>query len=528
MPESTNPSPASPPSPSGLLEIGLAGESQFPTAESGPVRDRPAAPTPHRALRFVPPNPAELSRWLPQLEVLELIGQGGMGAVYKARQRTLDRVVALKVLPPEGLPGVDPAAFAERFAREAKALAKLNHPGIVAVYDFGQTPARESLPALCWFVMEYVEGTNLRDAIRHKTLSPQAALAVVPQICDALQYAHDQGVVHRDIKPENLLVDTRGRVKIADFGLAKLIAQPSADETQEMELTMTHQVVGTPKYMAPEQLEGAQPIDHRADIYSLGVVFYEMLTGELPIGRFAPPSKKVHIDVRLDEVVLRTLEKEPSLRFQNVSEIKTEMEAISAQGPRALFAGGREYKSKTTLFGWPLLHICSGPDPFTGKRRVAKGIVAIGDIAVGGVAIGGSAFGVLAIGGLGVGLFTFAGCALGILAAIGGVAVGSFAWGGLGIGFVAMGGMSVGVWAAGGSALGVFKADPTRVDPQAEVVFAPFANWYIWLAWMGALSPVLFAAVYLFCWSMFRRQAKQEAAAKSVSSSAGPIAAGSR
>ena len=137
--------------------------------------------------------------------------------------------------------------------------------------------------------MEYVDGVNLRQAIRSGGMSPKEALAIVPQICDALQFAHDEGIVHRDIKPENILVDKRGRVKIADFGLAKLLGHAPGD----VSLTGTQQVMGTLRYMAPEQMEGTKAVDHRADIYSLGVVFYELLTGELPIGRFAPPSKKV-------------------------------------------------------------------------------------------------------------------------------------------------------------------------------------------------------------------------------------------
>ncbi|MDP6947323.1 MAG: serine/threonine-protein kinase, partial [Myxococcota bacterium] len=142
-------------------------------------------------------------------------------------------------------------------------------------------------------------------------LAPEYALAIVPHLCDALQFAHDKGVIHRDIKPDNILMATDGSVKIADFGLARILGKVD----QQTELTGTHQIMGTPRYMAPEQLESARSVDHRADIYSLGVVFYEMLTGELPIGRFAAPSQKVEIDVRLDEVVLRTLEKEPQRRY---------------------------------------------------------------------------------------------------------------------------------------------------------------------------------------------------------------------
>jgi predicted Ser/Thr protein kinase len=295
--------------------------------------------------RFVPPTADELGKKLPGLEILELIGQGGMGAVYRAKQRELDRVVAVKVLP------VDPsgdAAFAERFNREARALAKLCHPNIVAVYDFGRTDD------LCYFVMEYVEGVNLRRMISARTLAPRDALRIVPQVCEALQFAHDAGIVHRDIKPENILVDTGGRVKIADFGLAKLLSPTGA--AADLTLTAEHHVLGTPRYMAPEQIEHPADVDHRADIYSLGVVLYEMLTGELPLGRFAPPSQKVSVDVRMDDVVLRTLEKEPARRYQHASDVRTDLDTIGgspsaplvsqpaapspANGPMLALAGG--------------------------------------------------------------------------------------------------------------------------------------------------------------------------------------------
>jgi len=287
---------------------------------------------------FPPPSPDELAASFPDLEILELLGRGGMGVVYKARQKRLDRLVALKILSPKiaGNP-----AFAERFAREARALGRLNHPHIVAVYDFGSTTAPPSAAAaaaaslgapadaerpLYWFLMEFVDGLNLRQLLHAGKLAPEEGLAIVPQICDALQYAHDHGIVHRDIKPANILVDRRGQVKIADFGLAKLVG----DELPDRALTAAGQVMGTPYYMAPEQTERPLNVDHRADIYSLGVVFYQMLTGELPIGRFAPPSKKVQIDVRLDEVVLRALEKEPEQRYQQARQVKTEVESIAA------------------------------------------------------------------------------------------------------------------------------------------------------------------------------------------------------
>ena len=266
---------------------------------------------------FEPPTIARLAELFPALEIIEFIGAGGMGAVYKARQEGLDRVVALKILPEEF--GHD-VKFALRFTREARTLAKLSHPNIVSVFEFG------NIDDTHYFLMEFVDGSTLRDVVKARQLSPEHALAIVPHLCDALQYAHDKGVVHRDIKPENILMAADGSVKIADFGLSRILG----NESQQDQLTGTHQVMGTPRYMAPEQFEGFHGVDHRADIYSLGVVFYEMLTGELPIGRFAPPSEKVEIDVRLDEVVLRTLEKEPKRRYQRASQIKSDLQSITS------------------------------------------------------------------------------------------------------------------------------------------------------------------------------------------------------
>jgi serine/threonine protein kinase len=283
------------------------------------------AKAPHREEA---PTPAELAQHFPQLELLELIGKGGMGIVYKARQPRLDRLVALKILP-AGLGG--DAAFAERFAREARAMAKLNHPGIVTIYDFGHTGI------LYYFVMEFVEGTDLRELMAQGQVKPATALGLVMQICEALQFAHEQGVIHRDIKPGNILLDQSGRVKIADFGLAKLVRPSAAD----VSLTGTQHVMGTPQYMAPEQMSDPQAVDHRADIYALGVVFYELLTGALPVGRFAPPSQRVKVDVRLDEVVLRALEQEPARRYQHAGDVKTDVQAIQPEGEGSPSRPGR-------------------------------------------------------------------------------------------------------------------------------------------------------------------------------------------
>jgi predicted Ser/Thr protein kinase len=308
-----------------LLRQGLAGLDAI-------VEDGPHSPTRLQNPGFVPPSPASLAPLFPQLEIIDVLGHGGMGAVYRAKQTKLDRIVALKIIRPEA--AADPA-FAERFNREARTLARLAHPQIVGVYDFGEVtlasggrqPSEKpaSRQTLYYFIMEYVDGANLRQVMQAGQLAPEEALRIVPQICEALQYAHDEGIVHRDIKPENILLDQRGKVKIADFGLAKL----AATSKEQFTLTGTHQVMGTPRYMAPEQMEGSHAVDHRADIYSLGVVFYEMLTGRVPAGHFEPPSKAANVDERVDQVVLRALARDPASRFQSVSELKSNVEAIS-------------------------------------------------------------------------------------------------------------------------------------------------------------------------------------------------------
>lgn len=268
------------------------------------------------------PSLDEIASAFPKLEILGLLGQGGMGFVYKARQPDLDRVVALKILRPEL--GRDPA-FAERFAREARVLAKLNHPNIVNVFEHGQAGG------YFYLLMEYVDGVNLRHAMRAGRFTPEQALAIVPGICDALQAAHAQGIWHRDIKPENILLDQDGRVKIVDFGIARIVGDPARDFT----LTLTGAALGSAPYMAPEQHERPHEVDHRADIYSLGVVFYEMLTGELPLGRFPNPSERAAVHARIDAIVLQTLEKERELRQQTATEVKTDIQRATRAGGNA-------------------------------------------------------------------------------------------------------------------------------------------------------------------------------------------------
>src|SRR5215204_1819169 len=276
--------------PQGLCPKCLLAQASIPTETGEGAAARPA-----------PPTQQELTAAFPHLEILELIGQGGMGFVFKARQPKIERFVALKILP-QSL-AADPA-FAERFTREGRVLARLNHPNIVTIHDFGESNG------FFYLLMEFVDGVNLRQAMKVGRFTPEQALAIVPKICEALQYAHNEGILHRDIKPENILLDSKGRVKIADFGIAKLLS----DGKPDLHLTGSGATLGTPHYMAPEQIERPGAVDHRADIYSLGVVFYEMLTGELPLGRFAPPSRKTAVNSTIDDIVMRALEKERELR----------------------------------------------------------------------------------------------------------------------------------------------------------------------------------------------------------------------
>jgi len=254
---------------------------------------------------------------LPQFEIECLIGRGGMGAVYRGIQSSLERTVAIKLLPP-AIEEQD-GAFAERFKNEARLMGRMNHPAIVSVYDFGRTADGQ-----LYFVMEYVDGTDVQRMIaREGRLPPEHALAVTAHLCDALGYAHKQGIVHRDIKPSNVLIDREGRVKVADFGLAKL------NTGQNSGLTQTGMAMGTPDYVAPETLMFGSDVDGRADIYAVGVMLYQMLTGDIPRGMFKMPSQKFQsIDPRFDGIVRRALEHDREERYQSSLELRRDLDVI--------------------------------------------------------------------------------------------------------------------------------------------------------------------------------------------------------
>ena len=220
----------------------------------------------------------QLQQSFSEYELLDVIGHGGMSVVVRARDKQTDGLVAIKILKP---PSTDADQWEARFDRETDILSRLSHPAITAILRAGTAGEHR------YMAMEYVAGVNLRDYIGESRLSPQEMLTLVPDICDGLQYIHDEGVVHRDIKPENILVGENGRAKITDFGLSKL----AVDDSQSPAMTKSNQIFGTPRYMAPEQFESTATLDHRADLYALGAVMYEMLTGVVPQAGSDPPSK---------------------------------------------------------------------------------------------------------------------------------------------------------------------------------------------------------------------------------------------
>ena len=255
---------------------------------------------------FVPPEPAELERMLPQYAIQRLIASGGMGAVYAGLQRDLDRPVAIKILPPDA--GRDGESI-DRFRTEAKAMARLIHPHIPAVFEFAV------VEEYCVLVMELVDGSNVFHLIRENLLPSRRAIEVFHQVCDAVHFAHSRSIVHGDIKPGNILVNTDGQAKLADFGLARLMEQSDRDSSSWTPM-------GTPEYAAPELYDRNATPDHRADIYSLGVVLHEMLTGAAPSGEFELPATTLKLDPRIDEIIARCMEINPDLRYQSVAEIR--------------------------------------------------------------------------------------------------------------------------------------------------------------------------------------------------------------
>ena len=300
-----------------------------------------------KAKGWQPPTIEELQALLPQYEITKLLGRGGMGAVYQGTQVNLDRPVAIKIRPP-GMEADNGANFTERFKNEARAMARLSHPGIVAVYDFGETS-----DGILYIVMEFIEGTDVQKMVLEQgRLHSAYAMAVTAHVCDALQYAHDRKIIHRDIKPANIMVGYDGGVKVADFGLAKM------SMTEESALTTRSGIsMGTLHYMAPEALMLGSNVDHRADIYAVGVMLYYMLTGKLPQGMFELPSLQVSgLDPRLDRIIAKALRDDREIRYQSVTELRKDLDGILTQPVLKVNSDAEASPSAQPTAGPPQVH----------------------------------------------------------------------------------------------------------------------------------------------------------------------------
>ncbi|MEP2776947.1 MAG: serine/threonine-protein kinase [Luteolibacter sp.] len=267
---------------------------------------------PSQTAAFEAPEIEEIARLFPNYDIIRLIACGGMGAVYEATQRSLDRQVAIKVLPREF--SAD-QAFREGFESEAKAMAKMNHPNLIGVYDFGEADG------MLFIVMEYVAGNSLFAASHGVQVDPAVAISIIEAICHGLSDAHDHGILHRDIKPGNILLDQATNPKIGDFGLARAL---------EREIEDGEQIFGTPGYTAPEVLEPPYTIDQRADIFSVGVMLHELLTGLLPDADRRPASQICGCSFRLDAVIRKATHKDPNQRYASCKELAEALAKITA------------------------------------------------------------------------------------------------------------------------------------------------------------------------------------------------------
>ena len=437
---------------------------------------------------------------LGRYKLVRELGRGGMALVWLAQDTELRRAVALKILRP-GL--ALEQAHIDRFRREALAIARLKHPGIVQIHDVG------SERGFHFLAMEYVEGPSLARVLealgpvagrrysaeelaraagvpalaRHGQTLEQALAALFVPVAQALAAAHAHGIVHRDVKPSNLLLRADGTPVIVDFGLARADGDPA--------LSMTGDTLGTPYYMSPEQawIAGAK-LDHRTDVYSLGVCFYEALAGVRPFDgasvlevfekirtSSAPSLGSLERRASRDACALarRAMARLPEQRYAGAKELCEDLRALSEGLPtrarlaeggalRRFFAGWRmlrtghtsEYRSAREFLGLPLVHVYSGPRSPGQAKRVARGWLASSpEVAIGGLAFGGRAYGGIAFGGFACGLlFSWGGVALGLVSSFGGLALALFSFGGVSVGYMPVGGVSVGYGAIGGLAIG--------------------------------------------------------------------------
>jgi len=265
----------------------------------------------HEHVGFSAPDPAELNELFPGYEIEGLIATGGMGAVYCAIQKSLDRTVALKILPQEFSKD---AAFCAGFEAEAKAMARLNHPNLIGVYDFGE------VGGMLFIIMEYVPGKSIYHSAHGQAINPGEVIRLVTGVCNGLAHAHENGIIHRDIKPSNILLDLNAQPKIGDFGLARPIER-KVEEGEE--------IFGTPGYTAPEVVNTPNAVDYRADIFSVGILLHELLTGKLPSADRRPPSAISKCDSRFDVIVRRATHVNPAGRYSSAAEMAKDLAVIA-------------------------------------------------------------------------------------------------------------------------------------------------------------------------------------------------------
>ena len=270
---------------------------------------------------FVAPSPEDLAALFPGYTIHSLIACGGMGAVYFATQNALDRQVAIKILPREFSSDVN---FRDGFAAEAKAMAKLNHPNLIGVYDFGE------VDGMLYIIMEYVSGQSLYDAAYKKAIDAKEAARIMVEVASGIAHAHEHRILHRDIKPANILLDGHHRPKIGDFGLARPVGLVSKEGEE---------IYGTPHYTAPEVVNAPSRVDTRADVFSLGVVLHELLTGKLPADDRRAPSAIVGCSPKLDAIVKKCTQPDPVLRYSKASEMVADLTKFLNSGPQQGAAG---------------------------------------------------------------------------------------------------------------------------------------------------------------------------------------------
>ncbi len=466
---------------------------------------------------------------LDHYELVRELGRGGMALVWLATDTELKRPVALKVLRP-GL--ALEKRHAERFEREAEAVARLSHTNVVRIYGVG------SARGYHYLAMEFIAGPSLQtvldalptdrdptaEDLARATGSPelasagrdyeQAVAALLAPVVEALAAAHERGLVHRDIKPSNILIDAGGRAVLADFGLAKGAEDPA--------LSLTGETLGTPHYMAPEQAyRTSHPVDHRADVYSFGVTLYEALSGRRPfrgetflevieaIKTELPRSVRSVRPTRTRNataLVRRAMQRDPAMRYADAGALLDDLRALANDrttralqdegGPlRRLWTQVRfmtsgqiyEYKSERTFLGLPLVHVVGRRAPGQ-KRRVVKGWIAYGDVAYGFLCGGTVCYGVIATGAISVGLLTWGALSFGVLAAgglaagvysTGGISAGYLTFGGLAFGYAAIGGYARGYYAMGGNVKGTYQVGGGRTDQEAVDFFSENAPYVL-------------------------------------------------